>query len=58
MQTKRQVLSDMIDLTDIAMIFVRCRGGISHHPAEHVEPADVAAGAAVLLSALAGFRPR
>ncbi|MFG1403612.1 allantoate amidohydrolase [Xanthobacter sediminis] len=48
----------MIDLTDIAMIFVRCRGGISHHPAEHVSAEDVAAGAAVLLSALAGFRAR
>jgi len=48
----------MIDVTDIAMIFVRCRGGISHHPAEHVETADVAAGAQVLLTAIAGFRPR
>ena len=28
----------MIDVTDIAMLFVRCRGGISHHPAEHVTP--------------------
>jgi allantoate deiminase len=26
-----------------AMLFVRCRGGISHHPAEAVEQADVAA---------------
>ncbi len=48
----------MIDLTDIAMIFVRCRGGISHHPAEHVDEEDVAAGADVLLSALAHFVPR
>ena len=23
------------------MLFVRCRGGISHHPDESVEPADV-----------------
>jgi hypothetical protein len=22
----------MIDIADVAMIFVRCRGGISHHP--------------------------
>ncbi|MFG1477685.1 allantoate amidohydrolase [Xanthobacter sp. V4C-4] len=48
----------MIDLADIAMIFVRCRGGISHHPAEHVDDQDVAAGAEVLLAALTGFRPR
>ena len=27
----------MIDIADVAMIFVRCRGGISHHPDEHVE---------------------
>lgn len=28
-------------LTDIAMLFVRCRGGISHHPAESVTAEDV-----------------
>ena len=27
----------MADLTDIGMLFVRCRGGISHNPAEHVD---------------------
>ncbi|WP_454918518.1 allantoate amidohydrolase [Xanthobacter sediminis] len=48
----------MIDLTDIAMIFVRCRGGVSHHPDEHVSEADVAAGAEVLLSAITRFMPR
>jgi hypothetical protein len=30
----------MIDVADIGMVFVRCRGGISHHPDEHVETAD------------------
>jgi allantoate deiminase len=30
-------------ITPAAMLFVRCRGGISHHPAESVEEADVAA---------------
>ena len=29
-------------LTDVAMLFVRCRGGVSHHPDEAVEEADVA----------------
>jgi hypothetical protein len=24
----------MIDIADVAMLFVRCRGGISHHPNE------------------------
>jgi allantoate deiminase len=47
----------MIDIADIAMVFVRCRGGISHHPDEHVEPADVDAGARVLLRLIENFRP-
>jgi allantoate deiminase len=29
-------------VTDIAMLFVRCAGGISHHPDEAVDEADVA----------------
>jgi allantoate deiminase len=48
----------MIDIADIAMIFVRCRGGISHHPDEHVELADADAGARVLLGLIENFRPR
>ena len=47
----------MIDVADVAMLFVRCRGGISHHPAEHVEPADADAGARVLLRFIENFRP-
>lgn len=27
-------------LCPTAMLFIRCRGGVSHHPAEHVDPAD------------------
>lgn len=48
----------MIDIADIGMIFVRCRGGVSHHPDEHVELADVDAGARVLLRVIESFRPR
>src|SRR4029077_19819675 len=48
----------MIDIADVAMLFVRCRGGISHHPDEHVELADVEAGARVLLRLIENFRPR
>jgi allantoate deiminase len=48
----------MIDIADVAMLFVRCRGGISHHPDEHVEVADVDAGARVLLRLIENFRPR
>ncbi|MCV3736153.1 hydantoinase/carbamoylase family amidase [Rhizobium sp. TRM96647] len=42
----------MAPLTRSAMIFIPCRGGISHHPDEWAEPAHVAAGAAVLLDLL------
>jgi allantoate deiminase len=48
----------MIDIADVGMIFVRCRRGISHHPDEHVELADAAAGARVLLRLIENFRPR
>jgi allantoate deiminase len=48
----------MIDIADVAMLFVRCRGGISHHPDEHVDVGDVEAGARVLLRLIENFRPR
>ncbi len=48
----------MIDITDIAMLFVRCRGGVSHHPDEHVPDEDVASGARILLSFIENFRPQ
>ena len=47
----------MIDIADVAMLFVRCRGGISHHPDEHVDVADADAGARVLLRLTENFRP-
>jgi len=47
----------MIDIADVGMIFVRCRGGVSHHPDEHVELADADAGARVLLRLIENFRP-
>jgi allantoate deiminase len=36
------------------MLFVRCAGGVSHHPDESVDPADVA----VALDVLDGFLRR
>jgi allantoate deiminase len=48
----------MIDIADVGMIFVRCRGGISHHPDEHVELADADASARVLLRVVENFRPQ
>jgi allantoate deiminase len=47
----------MVDVADIGMIFVRCRGGVSHHPDEHVELVDADAGARVLLRLIEDFRP-
>jgi len=47
----------MIDIADVGMVFVRCRGGISHHPDEHVALADADAGARVLLGVIENFRP-
>jgi allantoate deiminase len=38
-------------LTGVAMLFVRCAGGVSHHPDESVDDADVA----VALDVLHGF---
>ncbi len=48
----------MVDIADVGMLFVRCRGGVSHHPDEHVELADADAGARVLLRLIENFRPR
>lgn len=36
-------------LCPVAMLFIRCRAGISHNPAEHVEVADVEVAAQVML---------
>jgi allantoate deiminase len=44
----------MAALCPTAMLFLRCRGGISHNPAEHVEPAD----AEIALKAMLGFIER
>jgi allantoate deiminase len=48
----------MIEVADVAMLFVRCRGGISHHPDEHTDMTDVDAGARVLSRLLQNFCPR
>jgi allantoate deiminase len=38
----------MAGLTEVAMLFVRCKGGISHNPAESVTEDDVAIAIDVL----------
>ena len=42
----------MAALCPVAMLFVRCRGGISHHPAEAVDAADAEQATAVLTRTL------
>jgi allantoate deiminase len=44
-------------LCPVAMLFVRCAGGISHHPDEHVAEDDIAAALDVLIAALKNFSP-
>jgi allantoate deiminase len=48
----------MAELTDVAMLFVRCAGGISHNPAESVTGDDVEVGTRALLHFVRHFRPR
>lgn len=45
----------MAELTDVGMIFVRCTGGISHNPAEHISEGDAEAGAQALLNFIRHF---
>ncbi len=45
-------------VTPTAMVFVPCRDGVSHHPSESAKPADLAAGAQVLLRAAVALARR
>jgi allantoate deiminase len=47
----------MIELADIAMLFVRCEKGISHNPAEAITLADAETGARVFLRFIERFDP-
>jgi allantoate deiminase len=47
----------LIDIAAIGMLFVRCKAGVSHNPAEAVDVADVDAGARVLLRFIRQFQP-
>jgi len=40
----------MASLCPMAMLFIRCHGGVSHNPAESVEPADAALAARAMLA--------
>ena len=47
----------LIDLIDIGMLFVRCKGGISHNPLEAITTADAELSARVLLRFIENFEP-
>jgi N-carbamoyl-L-amino-acid hydrolase len=36
-----------------AMLFIPCLGGVTHHPAESITPADALAGARLVAAAMA-----
>jgi len=46
----------MQSVADIAMLFVRCKAGISHNPAEAITEADAGTGARVLLRFIESFQ--
>jgi allantoate deiminase len=48
----------MIAIADIGMLFVRCKGGISHNPAEAITEDDAAVAARVFLRFIENFRPK
>jgi allantoate deiminase len=45
-------------ITDICMLFVRCKGGVSHSPLESISEEDAAAGAKVFFNFIEKFEPR
>ena len=47
----------MAKITDIAMLFVRCHNGLSHHPDEAISIPDADIAARVVLELLKGFKP-
>ena len=44
------------DRVPTAMVFVPCKDGISHHPAEAASPADAALAAEIILAAIVGLQ--
>ena len=45
----------MARVAPTAMIFIPCRGGVSHRPDEYASPAAIANGVAVLADTLAAL---
>lgn len=49
--------SAMADLCPIAMLFLRCKGGISHNPAEYASAGDMGRAVAALAAFLSEYSP-
>ena len=47
----------MAKLCPIGMLFVRCRGGISHNPLEYASPRDLGLAVAALIGFIERFEP-
>ena len=47
----------MAKLCPIGMLFVRCRGGISHNPMEYASPRDLGLAVAALIGFIERFDP-
>jgi allantoate deiminase len=47
----------MAAIVPVAMLFVRCAGGLSHHPDESVTEADVALAVDALAAFVEDFAP-
>ncbi len=45
----------MSKLCPVGMLFVRCRGGVSHNPAEYASPADMGIAVAALIEFILRF---
>ncbi len=48
----------IIAIADIAMLFVRCKDGISHNPAEAITLADIEVSTRVFLRFIENFKPK
>ena len=47
----------MSRLCPVGMLFVRCKGGISHNPAEYATPQDIGVAIAALIAFIEKFKP-
>jgi allantoate deiminase len=47
----------MSKLCPIGMLFVRCKGGVSHNPAEYASPEDMGLAIAALANFIEHFKP-